>query len=160
MIFITTGTQLPFDRLILAMDEIANELPGTKLVAQALRCRCVTKNIEILEFVSPERFNEYLQAADLVISHAGIGSIVSVGRLEKPLIIFPRLAKLREHRNDHQLATCRQLANIAPFNIAYNEIQLREQVLSFYDGNLPPTPALPDAASTQLLSSIRDFMKA
>ena len=46
-----------------------------------------------------------------MISHAGMGSIISARDVQIPIIIFPRLAAMGEHRNDHQLDTVKQFAN-------------------------------------------------
>jgi UDP-N-acetylglucosamine transferase subunit ALG13 len=48
-------------------------------------------------------------AADFVISHAGIGSLIMASRLGKQLLLVPRLRKYGEHYDDHQLQICRSL---------------------------------------------------
>ena len=44
-----------------------------------------------------------IREADLVISHAGAGSIINALRNRKPLIIVPRLIEFGEHTNSHQV---------------------------------------------------------
>ena len=52
--------------------------------------------------ISFERFNELMEKAELVITHSGVNSIISCMRLQKPLVIVPRLKKYGEHVDDHQ----------------------------------------------------------
>ena len=50
-----------------------------------------------------EQFNNLIKEADLVITHGGVGSIMSAVKLGKKVIAVPRLKKYDEHVNDHQL---------------------------------------------------------
>jgi UDP-N-acetylglucosamine transferase subunit ALG13 len=108
MIFITVGSQLPFDRLILGIDQIASEF-AIDAFAQIGTGAYEPRNISWDRMLKPARFNELVQQATLIVSHAGIGSVLSAQRWGKPILIFPRLSSHGEHRNDHQLATLRAL---------------------------------------------------
>ncbi len=158
MIFVTIGSQLPFDRMIQAVDEIAPLFPGKEFIAQAFGLQYKVKNIQTLEFISPVEFNDYIRNAELVISHAGTGTILSVGELGKPLIVFPRLGKLKETRNNHQVDTCVMLEKSAGLNVAYDKQQLQQQLEAFFRGELKPMEKISPYASTQLLTSLRDFV--
>ena len=46
----------------------------------------------------------------------------------KPIILVPRRAALGEHRNDHQLATVRQLAERPGILIAHDETELPDRI--------------------------------
>ena len=46
---------------------------------------------------------EYIKKADLIISHAGVGSILNILQNNKKAIVVPRLAKYKEHTNNHQI---------------------------------------------------------
>jgi UDP-N-acetylglucosamine transferase subunit ALG13 len=159
MIFVTIGTQVPFDRMIRAIDEIAGSLPGKEFVVQALETKYRPKHIEVLDYIAPGDFKNYIEAAELIISHAGTGTILSVSQLEKPLIVFPRSGKLKETRNDHQFATCRMLERTSGLQVAYDEKQLREKVEVFLRGALPVMRKMPQFASEQLIGSIRSFIE-
>lgn len=160
MIFVTVGTQLPFDRLIQAVDELAPSFPENEIIAQVYRPGYIARNIRTLNFISPIQYNDYIMSADLVISHAGIGTITMVAEMEKPLILFPRMGQLKEHRDDHQLATCKMLAENYPLNIAYDKQQLFDLLVLFREGRLPPTQKIAPVASTRLVKAIRDFISA
>lgn len=160
MIFITVGSQLPFDRMIQAVDEIAPLFPGKEFVAQVFGMTYQAKNIKTLEFISPTEFNDYVQQAELVISHAGTGTILSVGEMQKPLIVFPRLGKLKETRNNHQVDTCVMLEKSAGLNVAYDKDELRRHLEAFFKGELKPMERISPYASDSLISSIKDFVSA
>jgi UDP-N-acetylglucosamine transferase subunit ALG13 len=108
MIFVTVGMQLPFDRLLQAVDEIAPRL-GKRVVAQTSNNSYVPKNIEWQPFIRPLEVDRYFQEADVIVAHAGIGTVLTAQKLGKPVVIMPRKASFGEHRNDHQLATVSQL---------------------------------------------------
>jgi UDP-N-acetylglucosamine transferase subunit ALG13 len=159
MIFVTVGSQLPFDRLIKAVDELAPSFPGKEIIAQVFGMKYQPRHIRTLDYISPSEFKNYIQASELIISHAGTGTILSVSQLQKPLIVFPRLGKLRETRNDHQSATCRMLEKTSGLQVAYDERQLKEKIDAFLKGQLPVMQKVPAYASAQLLDSIRSFIQ-
>src|SRR5205085_9499212 len=116
MIFVTAGTQLPFDRFIKTIDEIAALFPNKKFLVQAIHNnhKTLNVNVEQISSLTPAEFGNIIGDAELIISHAGIGTIVSAAQAGKPLIVFPRFGKLKEHRNDHQVATCRAMKQSLP----------------------------------------------
>ena len=61
--------------------------------------------------MSIAEFDELFEQASLIISHAGMGSILTALSSAKPVLIMPRRADLNEHRNDHQLATAKKFAD-------------------------------------------------
>lgn len=108
MIFVTVGThEAGFDRLVEAVDRIP---PGEDVVLQAgystrrpARARCV----DFLEF---DEMVAHIRASRVVVCHAGVGSImVSLMNGRRPVAV-PRLARLGEHVDDHQLELARRLA--------------------------------------------------
>lgn len=108
MIFLTIGTQLPFERLVRALDDAAPQLEGDvfgQIGASSYR----PVNIDWSAFLEPPEFDARFRAASVIVSHAGIGTILSAQKHRKPLVIVPRLARFGEHRNDHQVATAIQV---------------------------------------------------
>ncbi|ADU13864.1 glycosyltransferase [Asticcacaulis excentricus] len=119
MIFVTTGTQLPFDRLVLSVDEAAADLSETVFAQIGAKGR-EPKNIEYARLLTPQEFDKRLLSARVLVAHAGIGTILSVMKAKKPLVIMPRLASLNEHRNDHQIATANQMSRLPGIYVAHN----------------------------------------
>lgn len=159
MIFVTVGSQVPFDRMIEAVDAIAPLLGGKELVVQALASEYKAKNFTTVDYISPSDFKSYVERAELVISHAGTGTILSVSQLEKPMIVFPRSGKLKETRNDHQVATCRMMEQTTKLQVAYDAEGLRQKIEMYMRGELPVMDKMSPHASPQLLNSIKDFIE-
>ncbi len=160
MIFVTVGSQLPFDRMIEAVDELAPLFGDQEIIAQVYGMKYKPANIKCLDYIEPKDYSSYIQKADLVLAHAGTGTILSVSQMEKPLIVFPRLGKLKETRNDHQLATCRMLEKTCGLQVAYEKDQLKDKIISFMEGKLPIMQKIPAVASEELTGSIRSFILA
>lgn len=90
MIFVITGTnRRPFDRLVQAVDKIA-ELRGHDFLIQSGYSTFVPKHCKFFDFCDGETFLSYIKASDLVISQAGFGSIGHCIKLNKPVILVPR----------------------------------------------------------------------
>ena len=155
MIFCTTGTQAPFDRFIKAIDEIAETL-NEDFFVQAYKSKYTPKNIRVVDFVSPDEFAKIAYSARIIIAHAGIGSIISAMRLDKPLIIFPRVAKLGEHRNEHQLATAKKMSELGYAYIA-NDVDDLKRLIARND--LAPLHKMGDFASQSLIDEIRNVVE-
>lgn len=159
MIFVTIGTQAPFDRLIKSMDEIALSLKGIKVIAQVSQTKYPIQHMTHLGLLAPLDFDAHFSRASLIVSHAGMGTIISALQNHKPIIIFPRSANLGEHRNDHQLATAKVLDDMKYIHVAYNEKELKEKILAFISGDLKSLHTIGDIASPQLIGSIKDYIK-
>uniref|UniRef100_A0A5Q5CCA1 Glycosyltransferase 28, C-terminal domain n=1 Tax=Mycobacterium sp. (strain JLS) TaxID=164757 RepID=A0A5Q5CCA1_MYCSJ len=127
MIFLTIGTQLPFDRLVKSIDEIAPDLPWP-VFAQIGESDYRPREFDWVTTLEPRVFEEKFRAAHIIVSHAGVGTILTAQRLYKPIVLFPREARYGEHRNDHQLATCSQLEGRAGISIARNRDELKESI--------------------------------
>jgi UDP-N-acetylglucosamine transferase subunit ALG13 len=56
-----------------------------------------------------EEMDKYIEQADLVIAHGGVGTIFSAIKKGKKVIAVPRLEKYGEHINDHQIEICEEL---------------------------------------------------
>jgi UDP-N-acetylglucosamine transferase subunit ALG13 len=154
MIFVTIGTQLPFDRLIRIIDELAPQL-NEEVVAQVYQCGFMPKNIRTIDFLAPDEFNTLFDKARLIISHAGMGTILSALQKDKPIIVFPRIAALGEHRNEHQLATANKFKELGSVYVAMNEDELKKLLLC---QNLKPLSEIGKYASRSLIESIEGFI--
>ena len=97
MIFLTVGTYpLPFDRLVKATDTAIMEgLIEEEVFAQIGLCSYMPQNMEYVEMLQKEAFDSYFQKASSVISHAGIGTITMALDNEKPLLVMPRMKRIR-----------------------------------------------------------------
>lgn len=105
MIYVTLGTNdKSFERLLKAIDKaIEDKVIKDKVIVQAGCTKYESKNMEILDLVPREKFDELIAECDLLITHGGVGSILTGVNNNKKVIAVPRLAKYKEHGNDHQL---------------------------------------------------------
>ena len=105
MIFVTLGTQdKKFDRLLKIIDEnIKNNVIKEKVIVQSGYTKYKSDNMQLFNYVNMEDFDKYIDECSLLITHGGVGNILSALKKNKKIIAVPRLAKYKEHTNDHQL---------------------------------------------------------
>ena len=104
MIFVTLGTQdKTFERLLIAIDKAIEKGEITeKVIVQAGNTKYESKNMEIMDLITPEEFDKYVKECDILITHGGTGSILNGIKKGKKVIAAARLKKYKEHVNDHQ----------------------------------------------------------
>tara|TARA_A100001037_G_scaffold295293_1_gene314231 strand:+ start:131 stop:655 length:525 start_codon:yes stop_codon:yes gene_type:complete len=124
VIFVVTGTQAPFDRLLSIIDNWAFLESKHTILAQIASSEREFKNMTCFDYLEPDVFNEYFNNADFIIGHAGMGTIITALENKKKLVVFPRLVNYNEHRNDHQLHTAKSFEKLGLINVAYNEDEL------------------------------------
>ena len=156
MIFIVVGSQEPFDRLIKAVDLWASENKHKNVFAQIGKTNLRPRHINWTEFLPPQVFEEKLKQAQIIISHAGMGTILNALYHSKPIIVMPRLFHFHEQRNDHQLATARSLSRLGYISVAYNEFELRHKLQRIE--YVKPYQAIGPHASMSLINEIRNFI--
>lgn len=157
MIFVTVGTQLPFDRLIRAVDCWAEQNRQTDVFAQIGRGRFEPAVIEWVRFLSPEEVNRQICLADTVVAHAGVGTIMAALQFRKPIIVFPRYADLSEHRNNHQVATAHRFGERGLVRIAEDEATLNETLSTC--GDMELGSGVEAAANERLASFLSEFLR-
>lgn len=98
------GTQNnSFHRLLEKLDQlIKNGKIKEEVIVQAGYTRYETKNMKIFDLIPRERLEEYQKKANYIITHGGVGSIISSLKLDKKVIAIPRLHEYHEHVNNHQ----------------------------------------------------------
>jgi len=156
MIFVTVGAQMPFNRLVQAVDHWAHERGREDVFAQIGLTDYRPKNIQWTPFLSTEEFNQRCEAANVIVAHAGTGSIITALQLGKPILIMPRRANLRETRNDHQVATSEQFRCFDSVLVAVDEKELITRLEGIH--NLNARRAIEPYASHELLGVIREFI--
>jgi UDP-N-acetylglucosamine transferase subunit ALG13 len=117
MIFVTVGSQLPFDRLVDAVDAWA-EAQGRsdEVMAQVSATDAPPKYIEWRSEMQPSEFNAAVENADLIVGHAGTGTIMAALCAGKPVVVLARREGLQETRNDHQVATIERFRHLTGFS--------------------------------------------
>ncbi len=157
MIFVTVGAQMPFDRLIRAVDAWASSHPGEEVFAQIGEGEYEPAHMQWARFLEPAAFGERIASADFIVAHAGTGSIISALGAGRPIVVMPRRSDLRETRNDHQLATVSRLCKREGIAVAEDERALVEQLDRL--SSLPTPPRLSPYASDSLIEAISGFLR-
>ena len=104
MILVLLGTQNnDFHRLL---DEIEKNIQNgnitDEVIVQAGFTKYKSNDMKIFDLVEKEKLENLIDKADLVITHAGLGSIEMALEKNKRVIAVPRLKKYGEHVNNHQ----------------------------------------------------------
>jgi exopolysaccharide biosynthesis glucuronosyltransferase PssE len=157
VIFVTVGSQEPFDRLIRAVDEWALRRGRSDVFAQIAKSAYRPRHIEFTPFVEPAEFNRMVREASVIVAHAGMGSIISALELGKQIVVMPRRAILHETRNDHQVATANRFGAQGKIIVSNDEQDLPQKL------DYALTRRNPDRinaqASPRLLATIRAFLE-
>ena len=129
MIFLTVGTQFPFDRFVRAVDNIFDQgLIDEEIFAQIGETSYKPRNFESVASLEKRDFDERFKKASSVISHAGIGTITVALKNNKPLLVMPRMKRYKEHVNDHQVATAKKFQELGHVLAAYVVDDLPEKI--------------------------------
>ena len=158
MIFLTVGTQFPFDRLVKAVDKAA----GTngfdeQIFAQIGESSYCPENFEAIPALEKAVFDRHFNEADVIISHAGMGTITMALDHRKPLLVMPRLRKYGEVVNDHQLAIAKKFEQLGYLLVAYSaeEVPIKmKQLKSFVPQQRQPCPDIVAARISTFLNEL------
>ena len=156
MIFVTVGSAEPFDRLIRTVDDWAGARGRRDVFAQIGAATYVPANIDYLQFIAPAQFRQRMNEAELIVAHAGMGSIITALEAKKPILVMPRRQRLGETRSDHQVATVERFAQRGCIVGARDEEELVLK-LDASDALVGGQFGMPEVSAT-LISVIRDFI--
>jgi len=138
MIFVTVGSEkFPFDRLIRILD---NAVKAGRIkedvFAQIGNSAYVPSSFEYCDFLAFRDIIAFINKSDMVITHAGVGSILLCLSLGKHPVIFPRLSAFGEHLDDHQLELSKNLENTGKVLVAYDEKGLLSKIEGYMLGGI------------------------
>lgn len=89
------------NRLIKAVDELAPGF-GEEFFVQTGSSNYVPMNCDHKDFMDAEAYNKKISECSVLVTHAGVGTIISGISLGKPVVVVPRASELGEHVDDHQ----------------------------------------------------------
>jgi UDP-N-acetylglucosamine transferase subunit ALG13 len=139
-----------------AVDQWSKANPGVSIFAQVGDSELSSLSIEHKTFLPPAEAKRLILESELIVAHAGMGSILTALRYEKPILIVPRKAALGEHRNDHQVATAKWLESRSGVSVAWDEEDLFRKLDE--RSRLPSGEDIPEYASPELLEKVRQFI--
>ena len=153
MILVAVGaSQFPFDRLLRALDALPG---GEALVVQHGPSAVRPANARCLKFVPMDTLAELVREARVVITHAGVGSILlSLTNGKRPLVV-PRLRAFGETVDDHQLDSARRFAKAGLVTVVENMADLQAATVSSSATSIElPTEEVP------LVRELRSYVSA
>jgi UDP-N-acetylglucosamine transferase subunit ALG13 len=156
VIFVTVGStqggaQMGFPRLINALAA----LPGEELHVQHGVAPAPAHAAEAVTHLSFEEVAERMEAADVVVCHAGVGTILCALRAGHTPVVVPRSRRLRETVDDHQMELARALADEGKVIAVFDGSTLAGAVAS-----VPPRRAPVAAGESALHEAVRAAVHA
>jgi UDP-N-acetylglucosamine transferase subunit ALG13 len=151
MIFLTVGTQFPFDRLVKAVDELVGSGAITdEVFAQIGDSTYTPRHFQAVPSLDKGAFDDCFLKASAIISHAGMGTITMALDHGKSLLAMPRRSRYGEVVNGHQEGLARKFAACGHILVAEDERELPEKV-KLLPGFVPrPRQADPDAVARRI----------
>ncbi len=112
MIFITVGGEkYPFDRLVRAIDEaVASGALAGPIFGQVGSADYLPAHYPYARYLEFPAMVDNIARAEIVIAHAGVGTVLLALSRGKIPIIFPRRPEFGEHLDDHQVEFARRAA--------------------------------------------------
>lgn len=135
MIFVTLGTQdKKFTRLLVELDRlIENKIINEEIIVQAgYTSDYQSNNMKIFDLINKDEFDKIIKDTDLLITHGGVGAILTGLKYGKKIIAIPRLKKYKEHVNDHQIQIVENF-NAEGYIIGSDIDNLEENILKIND---------------------------
>jgi len=126
MILVTVGTnEQPFDRLVRAAATLDVEEP---LIVQYGSSQVPHGPGQWVDFLSFDELADLAREARVVVSHAGVGSIMLVRRCGHRPVVVARRRALAEAVDDHQHVLARRLERAGLLTLVEREAALRGAV--------------------------------
>lgn len=134
MVLVLLGTQNnSFHRLLEEIEKLKNkDIIKDKVIVQAGHTKYESNQMELLDLIPKEKLDKYINEADIIITHGGVGSIISAIKENKKTIAVPRLHKYNEHVNDHQKQIV-QMFDKKGYIIGLNDVAELEETIKKID---------------------------
>ena len=127
MILVTVGTnEAPFDRLLQAVETLSTD---EEIVVQHGSSAIVPANAaRTYDFLLFDDLVREMRASRVVVTHAGIGSIMTALSCGRRPVVAARLVAHREAVDDHQLPVARRLVEAGLVTLVEDLSQLEDAV--------------------------------
>lgn len=157
MILVVLGTQdKPFTRLLEALDvQKKAGLIQDEIIVQAGCTKLATDSMKLFDLLPIDEFDMMINDADVIITHAGVGSILSALKKGKKVIACARLAQYGEHTNDHQLQIQEEFARQG-YLIRCEDFSKIYEIINEID-EFQPNPYI--STTENVVNTIRDFIR-
>jgi beta-1,4-N-acetylglucosaminyltransferase len=155
MILVTVGTnEARFDRLLHAVQGVDLD---EELVVQYGSCSVRPSPATLYEELPYQELVELVRAARAVVAHAGVGIVLTALANGKRPIVLPRLKRLGEAVDDHQLHFGRRLAERGLVALVEDAEGLRAALADDGTGRvveIAPDVSLIDELRSQIMGAV------
>lgn len=138
MILVLLGTQNnSFHRLLEEIQKnIDNGNIKDEVIVQKGYTKFESKDMKMYTQLPVNELNELINKADLIITHGGVGSIITAIEKNKKVIAVPRLKKYKEHVNDHQIDIIKSFDDLG-YIIGIDNVEKLEDALKIVSDFIP-----------------------
>lgn len=135
MIFVTVGThEQQFDRLLQKIDELREKkIIKQDIFIQSGYSTYKPKYCEYKNLISYDEMVNYVEKADIVITHGGPGSIFLPLQYNKIPIVVPRNPEFNEHVDNHQIKFTKKMESSNRIIGVYDIEELENKILNYND---------------------------
>lgn len=160
MILVLLGTQNnSFHRLLEKMDELIEKGVITeKVMVQEGYTKYESNNMRIFDLIPQEELERYQEQADLIITHGGVGSIISSIKKGKKVIAVPRRHEYQEHVNNHQEQIVESF-NKKGYIIGIKQVEELEEAIIKMQNFTPVTYEVKEKGNTKIITLIEEFIE-
>lgn len=157
MILVLLGTQN--NQFIRLLEEVEKQIKKgnikEEVIVQAGYTKYNSDNMKIFEMIDKDKLQKLVDDANLVITHAGVGSISIALKKGKKVIAVPRLSEYGEHVNNHQLDIVNEFAKKG-YIVGINDVSELENAIEKSKDFVPNEYK---NNSERLIQIIDDFIK-
>lgn len=137
LIFVTLGTQdKSFHRLLEKLDKMIDSgIIQDEVIVQAGSTVYKSDHMKIFDYIDMAEFNAFIERCDLLITHAGVGTIINGINHHKKILAVARREKYGEHENEHQVEITMKFAKLGYIIgcIDVDEIDVKFPKLDFFE---------------------------
>ena len=157
MVLVLLGTQNnSFHRLLEKIEEcINNKIIDEEVIVQAGYTKFESANMKIFDLIPKDELEKIQEKANFVITHGGVGSIVSSIERDKKVIAVPRLHEYEEHVNNHQLEIVQDF-NKKGYIIGINKVEELEEAIKKLENFIPKKYK---QNNEKMLNIVQDFIE-
>lgn len=139
------------------VDELIEEGAITSnVLAQVGHSSYTSVHYKSFNFKPESEMNRIMESIDILITHAGVGSITTALQLQKKVIVVPRLKKNGEHVDDHQIEIAKAYHQKGYIAVAQNKDELTYILKNIDD--IKFQQYIPEKST--ILNSIQDFISS
>lgn len=159
MIFVSIGSMLPFDRLVIAVDEWARDNPHQEVFIQIGEGSYLPQHAPYARIIPMKEYRSRLASCDLFVAHVGMGSILQALEEKKQMLLLPRDIKLNEHTTDHQVHTARRFQGREGMRIVETTGELKAEMTNLLSTPMGGLKHFSNKASPQLIDAVATYLK-